>query len=358
MNSSRSLHLHDPVKGPGTVRGLFVLLGLAMFLALQFPSHAIAQTAATANCGTALGGAPTEQAVVSAASSALGNVLVVGSGAYEGCSLYIVSSDAINPLTDGAVPFACSDGANVLGPPCAAALWPALLTKGAPRAGAGVNPKLLGAVTRTDVLTGQSVQQVTYAGLPLYRFTLDDTPGDIQGANLFDSVTSPAGIWYLVEPDRGHPATGQARLVLETAPINGTGPEQTVLAVKMDPGVSDIPPAQNSSFPVYTLSAGTDEGQGNPWGHANDCRGLCSAVPWPPVLTSMFPEAGTGVSPRDLGTIERPDGTRQVTYKGQPLYLFWEDAYIAGVPVTGSPGIHGQGKTTAWGVFNTISPSR
>jgi Secreted repeat of unknown function len=63
------------------------------------------------------------------------------------------------------------------------------LTDGAPIAGPGVNPALLGTVTRKDVLSGQPVQQVTYAGLPLYRFFLDETPGETEGANLFDPVT-------------------------------------------------------------------------------------------------------------------------------------------------------------------------
>ena len=39
---------------------------------------------------------------------------------------------------------------NVLNTPCDSDLWPALLTKGAPIAGPGVNPRLLGTVTRTD----------------------------------------------------------------------------------------------------------------------------------------------------------------------------------------------------------------
>jgi hypothetical protein len=55
----------------------------------------------------------------------------------------------------------------------------------------GVNPNLIGMVTRSDVPFGDPVQQVTYAGLPLYRFFLDEVPGGSEGANLFDPVTSP-----------------------------------------------------------------------------------------------------------------------------------------------------------------------
>jgi predicted lipoprotein with Yx(FWY)xxD motif len=322
------------------------MLGFGLVLALQFLSHANAQSI---NCAAPVTSAPTGPAVVSVASTPFGKVLVEGSAAYAGCSLYILSSDEIHTLTTGAVPFACSDNQNVLGAPCDAVLWPALLTQGAPVAGPGVNPKLLGTVTRNDVVPGQSVQQVTYAGLPLYRFLFDETPGEMEGANLFDPVVSPTGIWYLVEPSRGHPATGRARLGLVTAPVNGTGADQTVLAALMNNDFSVFP---NASFPVYTQRGDKDHS----WGDGDiDCRGICAAVPWPPVLTSGPPEAGPGVDQDALGTIERSDGTWQVTYKNKPVYLFYGDAYIAGI--TGTQGIYGQGKVTPWGVFNTVPPS-
>ena len=79
--------------------------------------------------------------------------------------------------------------------------------QGAPIAGRGVNPTLLGTVTRADLPGLGPVRQVTYAGLPLYRFFLDERPGETEGANLFDPVTSPTGIWYLVQPSRGWPGT-------------------------------------------------------------------------------------------------------------------------------------------------------
>ena len=332
----------------GTAR-LFVILAFGLVVALQFSPRAHAQNI---NCAAPVTSAPTGPAVVSVASTAYGKVLVEGSAEYAGCSLYILTSDELHWLTTDAEPFACSGTQNVLGSPCDAVLWPALLTKGAPIAGPGINPKLLGTVTRSDVLSGVSVQQVTYGGLPLYRFFLDEKPGATEGANLFDPVTSPAGIWYLVEPTRGSPAPGQARMELETAPVNGTGPDQTVLAVLMNNDFSVFP---NAGFPVYTQS--TDRsGDGNrAWGNGIDCRGICAAVPWPPVLTSEPPKAGPGVDQNALGTIVRADGTLQVTYKGKPAYLFYGDAYILGI--TGSQGIYGENKITPWGLFNTVPAS-
>ena len=304
-------------------------------------------------CSDDVTSAPTGPATVSTASTtSFGRVLVVGSGDYAGCSLYLLTSDQLHALSGA--DFACSDNVNVLNMPCDSDLWPALLTKGGPIAGPGVNPRLLGTVTRTDLPGLSSVQQVTYAGQPLYRFFLDKVAGDTQGANLDDPVTSPAGIWYLVDPGRGTPATGQARLQLETAAVGGTGPDETVLGASMNDDFSVFP---NASFPVYTTSTyrGRDwaDVRSHEHGREGVCQGEC-AVYWPPLLTSKWPEAGPGVEQHALGIIVRPDGTYQVTYNGRPLYLFNSDAYIAGI--TGTQSINGAGADTPWGVFNTISP--
>jgi predicted lipoprotein with Yx(FWY)xxD motif len=349
--------LGRPVVGRTTAAAL--TLGL-VGVALLFSSSASAQTRP---CSDDVMSAPTGPASVSVApTTSYGRVLVVGSGDYAGCSLYLLTSDQLHALTGA--DFACSDNMNVLNTPCDSDLWPALLTKGAPIAGPGVNPRLLGTVTRTDLdLPGvSSVKQVTYAGYPLYRFFLDQAAGDTQGANLDDPVTSPPGIWYLVDPSRGTPATGQAQLQLESAPVGGTGPDETVLAASMNNDFSVFP---NASFPVYTLRTDSDHEQGDVRSHENGrghghengresvCQGAC-AVYWPPVLTSKWPEAGPGVDQHALGIIVRPDGTHQVTYNGRPLYLFNNDAYIAGI--TGTQSINGAGVDTPWGVFNTIPP--
>ena len=340
------LRLGRPVGGRAAAATL--TLGLVA-MALLFSSPARAQTRP---CSDDVTSAATGPATVSVASTSYGRVLVVGSGPYAGCSLYLLTSDQLHALSGAQ--FACSDNANVLNEPCDTGLWPALLTKGTPLAGPGVNPRLLGTVTRTDLPGLPAVQQVTYAGQPLYRFFLDEASGDTQGANLDDPVTSPPGIWYLVNPRRGTPATGRAQLELETAPVGGTGPDQTVLAARMNNDFSVFPDA---SFPVYTLSMHRSHAWGNARSHERDHESACQdqcAVYWPPVLTSGRLEVGPGVDARALGTIKRPDGTYQVTYNGRPLYLFNNDAYIAGV--TGTKSINGAGAHTPWGVFNTIPP--
>jgi len=182
----------------GSALAVMLTVGLVA-VAPEFSSPASAQTGPS--CADPVTSAPTGPATVSAALTPYGKVLVVGSGDYAGCSLYLLTSDQLHALTGA--PFACSDNSNATGSPCDTVLWPALLTKGAPIAGRGVNPTLLGTVTRTDLPGLRPVQQVTYAGLPLYRFFQDETPGETEGASLFDPVTSPTGIWYLVQPSRG-----------------------------------------------------------------------------------------------------------------------------------------------------------
>jgi predicted lipoprotein with Yx(FWY)xxD motif len=331
----------------GSATAAMVVVGLAAHTP-AFSSATSAQSAPspTTNCAAPVTAAPTGAATVSAQPTPYGRVLVIGSGDEAGCTLYVLSSDRLHALTSPPAPFACSDNANPTGAPCDTILWPALLTQGAPIAGRGVNPTLLGTVTRTDFPFGGSVQQVTYAGLPLYRVFLDETPGEREGANLFDPVTTPTGIWYLVNPSNGLPAPGRAQMRFETAPVGGTGPDKTVLATSMNDTVSLF---AGASFPVYTLS--TDHG------HSSACEGQC-ALSWPPVLTSGPPEAPPDTQPHAIGTIVRPDGSHQVTFDGRPLYLYAGDVYWPGIPgVPGTASINEAGLATPWGTFNTIPPS-
>jgi len=322
-------------------------LGLVA-LPLGFSSAAKAESS---SCSEQLTSVPTGAATVSAETKApFGKVLVVGSGVYDGCSLYLLSSDQLHSLSGGTTPYGCGPTSG-LGPSCDTILWPALLTDGAPIAGPGVNARLLGTVTRTDITGLPAVQQVTYAGQPLYRFLFDEGSDEIEGANLFDPVTSPPGTWFLVDPARGLPATGTAQIETETAPLNGTGPNETVVSATMSNDFDTLFPDGAPSFPVYTSSADS--------GHQSVCQGACADASWQPVLTTGRPQAGAGVDQHALGIIVRPDGSHQVTYNGKPLYLNFGDAYLGGVPLynNGMPTINGEGAVTQWGVFNTIPAS-
>jgi predicted lipoprotein with Yx(FWY)xxD motif len=57
----------------------------------------------------------------------------------------------------------------------------------------------------------------------------------------------------------------------------------------------------------------------------SSCSGICSTY-WPPLLTRGGAVVIKGLQRPLLGTVSRPDGTRQVTYAGHPLYLFSGDS--------------------------------
>jgi predicted lipoprotein with Yx(FWY)xxD motif len=70
-----------------------------------------------------------------------------------------------------------------------ATTWPALMAKGKPTVGAGLESSLLGTTTRTDGNT-----QVTYKGMPLYYFAGDTKPSDTKGQALNK-------VWWVVASD-------------------------------------------------------------------------------------------------------------------------------------------------------------
>src|SRR5262249_36061455 len=57
---------------------------------------------------------------------------------------------------------------------------------------------------------------------------------------------------------------------------------------------------------------------------SSHCYGACAKA-WPPALTKGTPRAGKGVSASSLGSVRRSDGTRQLTFKGRPLYYYDAD---------------------------------
>jgi predicted lipoprotein with Yx(FWY)xxD motif len=71
------------------------------------------------------------------------------------------------------------------------------------------------------------------------------------------------------------------------------------------------------------------------------CTGVCAKT-WPPLVVAKGAKvrAGAGVSNASLAVVRRPDGKRQVTYAGLPLYRYAGDAKAGDA--------NGEGVGNAW----------
>lgn len=273
-----------------------------------------------------------------------GLVLIVGgSGGLAGAPLYAITSDAMGKFGCNPTPLehtqfgptTCTGPEGDLSHNVLTDDWPALNTTGAPLAGPGVDPHLLGSVYRKGV-----GRQVTYAGHPLYLFDPPSHPFVPAGEGFFQS-TLPLppwhGLWNLVSPHGGLPAPGVA--TVETATLaNG----HAVVGAETYP--TNGKPG-GVAIPAYTYSR---DGKND-----IDCLGRCALI-WIPVLTTGQPKAGIGISPTALSAIRRPDGSEQVTYLGKPLYLYSLEHPVAAnghlAPTGNGNGIFGPGG----GIFTDI----
>lgn len=143
----------------------------------------------------------------------------------------------------------------------------------------GLNAKDFGSFTRTD-----GAKQLTYQGWPLYYFVKDVKALDTTGEGV-------GNVWFLIKQ------------------------------------------------PFYTVALGTDAKLGNYLVDSNGvslyyfdkdvkdssvCAGEC-LVKWP-VFHADSIVAPKGVDAKDFGEITRTDGAKQTTFKGYPLYYFFQDA--------------------------------
>ncbi len=107
--------------------------------------------------------------------------------------------------------------------------------------------------------------------------------------------------------------------------------------------VTGLAVAQNTTLgPILTDDKGrTVYAFVNDTSSASNCNGSCAQI-WLPLAASASapPTAGTGVNASMIGTINRSDGTTQLTYNGHPLYYYSKDT---------NPGdTNGQGFKGLW----------
>jgi len=83
-------------------------------------------------------------------------------------------------------------------------------------------------------------------------------------------------------------------------------------------------------------------------GATSTCSGACAGA-WPPVPATGTVSASGGALASDLSTITRSDGSKQVAYKGHPLYYFSGDS--------GTGQTNGQGSNAFGAKWWLVAPS-
>ncbi|MDG4826288.1 hypothetical protein O7635_30935 [Asanoa sp. WMMD1127] len=96
-------------------------------------------------------------------------------------------------------------------------------------------------------------------------------------------------------------------------------------------GAAEAKGAPPASVTVQVTNGHLADAQGNSLylfvadtGNTSTCNGACAAQ-WPPLVTQGAVQAGNGVDASKLGTSNRQDNTKQVTYNNHPLYRFIAD---------------------------------
>ena len=209
----------------------------------------------------------------------------------HGLTLYYYTADKRGSGTS-----VCTGGCATAWPPLAAPV----------KAPAGVRlPGPLGMITRPG-----GVRQVTINGFPVYLYAGDKAAGQVTGNGM-------EGSWHVIKIHSAAAATTGRAAALKVAHTRA-GP---VLA-------------SSRGLTVYYYSAD------KPHSGKSACTGTC-ATAWPPLAAPVKAPAGVRL-PGKLGVITRPNGVRQVTLKGYPLYLYIGDK---------APGqVTGNGVGGAWHV--------
>ncbi len=171
-----------------------------------------------------------------------------------------------------------------------------------------LNAADFGTITRTD-----GTKETTYKGWPLYYWYKDKNPGDMLGEGV-------GKVWYILEV-----------------------PHYTVMiGTKKDVGNYLVDGSGNALYYFAKDSVGQSA-----------CTGNCIQN-WPVFAPDKL-VVPSALAAADFSTIDRPDGTKQLAYKGYPLYYYAKDKMRG--------DLVGQGVGNNWYVvdpvkFNPMAASR
>jgi predicted lipoprotein with Yx(FWY)xxD motif len=232
------------------------------------------------------GGAGAAPGTINATANPLGTIVT---GA-EGRTLYLILDDLGKPEPT------CND--------TCATNWPPVIESGPATAGAGLDASRLGAIGRAD---GQV--QLTYNGWPLYTFSGDAAAGDTKGQGVGQK-------WFVLDT-QGNPIGAPAGAAAPPAAATTAAPAAPATIAPAETDLGTV----LADADGLTLYAFETEKPNLP---TPACYDSCADT-WPPLLIDGDPVAGNGLDPALLGTVERDDGSIQVTYNKWPLYYFAAD---------------------------------
>jgi predicted lipoprotein with Yx(FWY)xxD motif len=259
------------------------LAGIALGACGSKTSSPAATPAAPAPAPITTAGAPAAGAsvAVKSAASSLGQILVDP----QGRTLYAFTKDTAATSTCTAT--------------CAEA-WPPAVVDASWTVAPGLDSGVFSTITRDD-----GSLQLTAGKFPLYYFSGDARPGDVNGQGSGD-------VWFAVSP--------QAQLVKDTGAPTTAAPAPAPAA----PAAI----AKTATTPLGTIVV--DAGGRTLYGFTKDANGTSTcndacAQAWPPVTVSGD-LAVEGLDQSLFSTIDRADGSKQLKMGKWPLYRFSGDA--------------------------------
>jgi predicted lipoprotein with Yx(FWY)xxD motif len=234
--------------------------------------------------------------VVKAGSSEFGQILVDSTGN----TLYAFTNDTAAQST-------CTGT-------CAEA-WPPVIVDPSWSVAPGLDAGVFSTVIRTD-----GTEQLMAGRFPLYRFSGDARPGDVNGQG-------SGGVWFVVDGLANIVEDGAAAAPTETsaAPAAETPPLLGVADNELGQLLADAS--------GRTLYGFTKDADGTP-----TCVDGCANA-WPPVIVDDSLDLGTLPDSASFSIVDRPDGTKQLKAGKWPLYYFSGDTAPGDANGQGSGGI-------------------
>jgi predicted lipoprotein with Yx(FWY)xxD motif len=156
--------------------------------------------------------------------------------------------------------------------------------------------------------------------------------------------------------DRPSASSGASNVGPSPPPVNSAGPASSD-PIPQPSGNTGAAPAgatltlvpQGAHAPFIANAAGNALYYVDGDTDGSKCTGDCLQT-WPPVtVDTQQPSGAAGLEGAKIATITRPEGTRQVTFNGHPLYRYAADA--------GAGSTDGDGVKDKFGTWHLASPT-